>query len=214
MTQKDTKYYLILGLLGLMSLATPNILWAQETLLPRHEVLIGAGVPAPLDIHGYDPSEADSSVDFIGHAFLGYRWRPVRAWNWLGVGGQVSGAYMSGRVGEIPGEITWWTLSPYIVASFTPLTDWPELALEAGGGPALLRHTVYVDSDINKLGHSLGGQFFVSFGWLFHDHMRLMVRVGLDIYAQPYDEPTWYNQKLGRTRFASFDLNFAVGWGD
>lgn len=186
---------------------------AQQTPLLSHEMVLGAGVPAPLNVHGYDPGEAQTSVGFIGHAFVGYRWRPLSSWRWLAIGAQASAAHMAGTLGDTAGQITWWTLSPHLLATAAPLQHVPELTLEAGGGPAWLRHSVYIDQDINKLGHSWGAQFFAALGWSFDPHMRLMARAGLDLYAQPYDEPTWYNKTLGQTRFASFDLVLAIGWG-
>lgn len=202
-----------MGLLALALLAHASVAQAQDSPRPRHELVMGLGIPLPLNVHGYDARGAKASVGFIGHALVGYRWRPLPSLGWLAIGAQAGAAHMAGSLSETAGQISWWTLSPQLLVSFAPIDRWPKLTLEAGGGPAWLRHTVYIDRDINKLGHSLGGQFFAALGWSIHQQLRLMARAGFDLYAQPYDEPTWYNKTLGQTRFASFDLVLAIGWG-
>ena len=178
----------------------------------RHEFMLGLGVPVPISVHGESSGDSQSSIDFIGHSFAAYRWRPISQWSWLGVELQISASRMVGSVNDVPGTITWWSMSPHLAASGSPFQRYPDLVVEGGAGPSVLRNTTYVDQDINKRVHSIGVQLFTAIGWRVRRNLQISTRAGLDLYTEPYDDKTWYNHPLGQTRFATFDLVAQLRW--
>ena len=71
---------------------------------------------------------------------------------------------------------------------------------------------IFVDENLNKRTHSFGVRGFASLTWKPSKRVGVTARAALDVYQEPFDEPTWYNQPLGDTNFISYDLGISYTW--
>jgi hypothetical protein len=183
---------------------------AQHT--PTHRLVAAIGVPVPLSVHGRYPEPSDTSVKFVGHGVVAYDAGPIRGAHWIRFGGQFAAVHMAGTVGDADGRVTFLTLNPTVGVYGAPIPGLDVLYGGVGGGPGILRNVVYVDENLNKRTHSFGVRGFASLTWQPAERFGVTARMALDVYKEPFDEPTWYNQPLGDTNFISYDLGVSYSW--
>lgn len=187
---------------------TPSAAQAEE--LGRHRLSLNVGLPVPLSVHGKYPDPGETSLDFVGQAVLGYDAAPFDSIRWLRLGAELSVVHFAGSLGDASGRVTFWTGHAVVGIAVRPVWAWHWLVLRIGGGPGLLRNRVFVDEYLNKTTHSFGGRGYAMTTVHITARLGISVRAALDVFAEPFDEPTWYNQPLGETNFTSYGVG--VEW--
>jgi hypothetical protein len=196
---------LCLGLAVLLA-ATPSLAGVDDA--PRQLGYLGAGVPLPLELYGYDPSLEGSGadVDLLIHGRLSYA-GAFFDWPLLFIGLRVAGSGMRASDDSVDASGYLIAFGPecLIRLPFGGRPD-PRWDVGLGLGPTFVLAGFEIDEHMKEKTKAFGLQVHLWIDRAIVSWLRVALDVGLDYSFDPLGEPTFFNQPLGSNTILCFTL--------
>jgi hypothetical protein len=181
---------------------------ADPDAVPRQLVYAGAGVPVPLELHGYDPDleESGFAVDLLIHGRL---WYAAAFFDWpylfVGLHAGVSGLRASDGQLDIEGYLFAFGPEALLRIPFGPAPD-PGWGAGAGIGPTFALSGFEIDAQMKERTKAFGLQAHVWIDRRVVSWFRVGLDVGIAHTFDPIGRPTFFNAPLGSNTILCFTL--------
>jgi hypothetical protein len=193
---------------GLAALLVATAARAGAPDPPRQLVHLGAGVPVPLELYGYDPSLEGSGaeVDLLIHGRLAYA-GAFFGWPHLFIGTRASISGLKASAGDVGAKGYLLALGLECLVRL-PFGAGPDPAWDAGLGlgPTFVLAGFEIDAHMRERTAAFGLQVHAWVGRAIASWLRVALDVGLEHAFDPLGEPTFFNQPLGSNTILCFTL--------